>query len=220
MNLLIEPSIDRIHSIRIWDSIKETALPVYALLLYLLERRRETKMSIPPLAATLGALSLAIISNGFAMAKPLISIEGFYDLHLFPERDHFDYTVSETHKASQAMHMISFFALTMAFLMSFGNIFYTSANNVRDRVPNRITIIATSMIGLGSVCYVAGIACLLKMAVDYKHIGDDLPLPTPDAHMKSGAIMDIVGVISSILAFIFVMLAVVRSERGGLLRLE
>ena len=49
--------------------------------------------------------------------------------------------------------------------------------------------------------YVAAVATLLKIALHYKHIADDLPIPTPNGKLESGAIMDIVGVLSVMAAF-------------------
>jgi len=176
-------------------------------------------MSVPPLALTLGSLALSIISDGFAMSKPLVSLEGYYDLHLFPERDRFDYTVSETHKASQAMHVMAAIMLGLAFLMSLGNIFFVSMEGSRNTGATRFTVLSTTLVGLGTACYIVAMSTLLKVGLDYKRIADDMPLPTPNAYMEIGATMDIVGLVSSIMAFILVTIAVVRTERQGFLRL-
>ena len=63
-------------------------------------------MSILPVGFTFATSVLAAISLCVAMTKPLVSLQGFYSLHLFPERDHFDYEVSTTHRASQILHVL------------------------------------------------------------------------------------------------------------------
>lgn len=176
-------------------------------------------MSLPPLIATFVTLTLSVISNSVAMTKPLVSLEGFYDLHLFPERDRFDYTVSETHKASQAMHIIAIVSLLMAFLFSLANVFVAFAGDVSSRASRKLAGLTTAVTALGMGSYLAAMVTLLKVAIDYKHIADDIPLPTPKVKMETGMIMDIVGLLSAVAAFMLVMLAVVRSDRQGYLRL-
>lgn len=178
-------------------------------------------MSVPPLAATLTTLLLAIISDGVAMTKPLASLEGFYELHLFPEKDRFDYTVSETHKASQWMHVIAFATLMLALIFTVINIFLSAQATGSDgnRYVRRFTMWSTTLVGLGTACYIAAVSMLIKVAADYKHIADDIPLPTPNAEMQTGGIMDLVGFMSAIAAFVLVMWAVVSTKRQGYMRL-
>jgi hypothetical protein len=176
-------------------------------------------MSLPPLVATFSTLVLSIIADGIAMSKPLVSLEGFYDLHLFPEKDRFDYTVSETHKASQAMHLVAIVSLMMALFLSVANAFMVSAADATSRAAKRLTILTTAVTALGVGSYLIAMVTLLKVALDYKHIADDIPLPTPKVHIESGAIMDIVGVFAAMSSFMLVMWAVVRSDRQGYLRI-
>lgn len=178
-------------------------------------------MSIPPLAGTLTGLLLAAISDVVTMVKPLASLEGFYDLHLFPERDRFDYTVSETHRASQWMHVVAFVTLVLALIFMVINIFLSAQATGTDgnRYVRRFTMWSTMLVGLGTACYVAAVSTLIKTMVDYKHIADDIPLPTPKAYVEVGAIMDLVGFLAATAAFILVMWAVVSTERQGYVRL-
>ena len=174
-------------------------------------------MSLPPLIATLGALTFSIISDAIAMTKPLVSLEGFYDLHLFPERDRFDYTVSETHKASQATHVIAICAMGLGFLVALGNVIRPGDSG--NATGKRFTVLSTTLVGLGLASYIVAISTLIKIGIDYKHIADDIPIINPKAEMELGAIMDIMGLLSAMVAFGLVISAVVRSNRQGFLRL-
>ena len=174
-------------------------------------------MSIPPVAATLGLLGLSIIADSLAMSKPLVSIAGYYDLHLFPENDHFDYRVSETHRASQAMHIISVILLSISFFMVLTAVIFSTRWS--DRAQRDFTVVTTASVVGATATYITAIATLLKIALDYKHIGDDIPLPTPDGKLEIGGIMDIVGFFSTLSACILVLLATIRANREGYLRL-
>ncbi|KAJ3225559.1 hypothetical protein HK099_006593 [Clydaea vesicula] len=49
---------------------------------------------------TLFLLGLSVVLLFLAITQPLVSIAGYYDLHLFPDNDRFDCKVSDTHQAS------------------------------------------------------------------------------------------------------------------------
>jgi len=173
---------------------------------------------VPPLIFTLCAFVFALVSDGLAMTKPLASIEGFYDLHLFPERDRFDYRVSETHRACQFLHVTAFVVLFGAFVVSVVNVFYASLGYDGDRISKRMTMLCATFAGLAAACHFSGIATLVKVLIDYKHIADDLPV-TPKLQVEIGTIMDALGCCSSIFAFVLVLWTVVASDRQGHVRL-
>jgi hypothetical protein len=158
-------------------------------------------------------LMFAFISNGVALKKPLAMLVGFYDLHLFPENDHFDYRVSEVHRASQILHVISFCMMGLALVLMLGSLLFFSKDRWETSVDKELDVVAVATSGLAAATYLAGIFCLVKIAIDYKHLADDLPIPTPDWKLGVGSIMDILGVISSLFAFILAMLAI--SGKGG-----
>lgn len=175
-------------------------------------------MALPPAAASLSLLVLGMISDGLAMTRSLVSISGYYSLHLFPERDQFDYTVSEMHRTSQAMHVIAMILMGVASLMMISTLFF--AGTWSERVIRDFTMLSTATVVSSAAVYIVGVSTLLKVALDYKHIIDDYPIPSPDVKMELGSIMDIVGIASVITATILVLVTVIKSNREGAVRLS
>ncbi len=172
---------------------------------------------LPPLAATMFTMAMTIISISLAITKPLVSLSGYYDLHLFPEYDKIDYQVSTIHKISQWMHILALVFACISFVLLVVTMFFSG--NFLDETQKDMTIISTVTTTVSAACYGVGISTLIKMAVDYKHMADDLPIPTPNAKIETGTIMDLVGVMSSLIAAVLVVTAVVKTSREGYIRL-
>jgi hypothetical protein len=190
-----------IDSINIAEQIK---------LFYTLDHHIHTMMSLPSLPSLVATCSLvfgSIICISFAVTKPLISIQGIYDLHLFPENDVIDYTVSEFHRISQFSHIaaLSFFMMSMLVMMTL----IILSNNVSESVKLDIIIVTIICITIACLAHITGLATLIKIGLDYKHLGDSLPLPSPNATIKAGAFMDLIGLLTSIAALVVIYVATI-----------
>lgn len=167
--------------------------------------------------STMLTLGFSMASISVAIKKPLISLAGFYDLHLFPENDAIDYVVSETHHVSQIMHVVAL----MSMILSLGLLIFTflMGTSIVDQSARRISKATTACIIFSSVSYFIAITTLLKVGLDYKKLGDDLPL-VPKTEMEVGGIMDILGLFTIMVSASVMMITMMNgSSRRGSVRL-
>jgi hypothetical protein len=176
-------------------------------------------MAIAGITVLFLALVGSIAGLSVAISKPLVSLAGFYDLHLFPENDQFDYRVSEIHRASQSLHIIALVLFVIA-LISLMSMFVFSAA-FSDRANRDCNVLVAAATIAAAATYAAALATLLKMALDYKKLADDLPdLPfVPESKVEIGSIMDIVGFIFAITGAVAVMSGIFRTNSEGHIRL-
>ncbi|KAJ3199891.1 hypothetical protein HK099_002967, partial [Clydaea vesicula] len=163
---------------------------------------------------TLLLLGLSVISLVLAITQPLVSVAGYYDLHLFPDNDRFDYKVSNTHRASQAMHVLALVSLGTALLV----LIVSHFTSWPDSTFRKMSAIQRTATVFGTAFYLAGVATLLKIAMDYKHIADDLPV-APNGSIEAGGILDIIGFASAFVSCMFVFFSTSRDNTDEYQRL-
>jgi hypothetical protein len=169
------------------------------------------KKKLPMNAIKLVASVLAVAGVATAISRPLGSLEGFYDLHLFPQRDRFDYEVSETHKFSQILHIFTLITMLVGLVFCVIDVILAMGNRAASAASNKI---AAAMIAMGTTSYIAAMMTLIKVMMDYAHIVDDLPVH-PKVDVREGFIMDIVGVLFAVFAVIATVVKS-RNNEGGI----
>lgn len=166
-----------------------------------------------PLILSFFIVIASLTCCGLSLTKPLLSLEGFYELHLFPQADRFDYQVSELHYASQILHILALMLMiATACLLILNIIAYYYANEWSLR--EKLLVITCILIGFGLASYIAAFATLAKVGIDYKRLADHIPLIHPKVAVELGGYMEIFGLVGCALAFMFVFAGTVAAPEG------
>ncbi len=160
----------------------------------------------------LGAIGLGFSSLIITMVEPLFRVANHYNVHLFPERDQLDYTVSHLHYISQNLHIAAAVFLGLAFICSFVETILEYLEINENRI---IKIMETINVIIATGLYIGGTITLGKVGQRIKDKLDHLPVPIPDIDIKVcwGGIFDVVGMFSVLLAVILTITLLVKSQK-------
>lgn len=161
-----------------------------------------------------GAIGLAFSSLIITMVEPLFRVANHYNVHLFPDRDQIDYTISNLHYTSQNLHIAAAVFLGLAFMFSFAETVseYLSINE--NKITN-FKIMETVNVVIGGCLYIAGTITLGKVGQCIKDKLDHLPIPIPDVDIKVcwGGIFDGIGMFSVLLAIILTITLIIKNQK-------
>ena len=133
-----------------------------------------------------GTMCLGFVGIILGMTCPLFKVADKYYVHLFPERDHIEYRVSEMHNHSQNLHIAASIFLGLSVIVCILETSVKTLLNNRKEVSGSVVL---SVIGMS--LYVAAIATLVEVGKGVK----ETPLKVR-VDMEWGGIMDIIGLTS------------------------
>lgn len=162
----------------------------------------------------LGSIGLAFSSLIITMVEPLFRVANHYNVHLFPDRDQINYTVSNLHYTSQNLHIASAVFLGLAFIFSFSETVSEYLFINKNKVTN-LKIMETVNVIIGGSLYISGTITLGKVGQRIKDKLDNLPIPIPNVDIKVcwGGIFDVVGMFSILLAIILTVTLIVKNQK-------
>ncbi len=180
-------------------------------------------MTMPSLAPSIQILTgcvTSVVALSIAVGAPLLRIGSVYDLHLFPRNDDIEYDTSETHRASQVTHClaIGFFAIAMLLALGAVSVF-ANGSALQQR---RVATLLAAFTSLGATAHIIALATLIKLAIDWKHRFERLPIPLPDVQVnfRAGLYADFMGYIITFGTATVALVAAARLCRHSYVQLE
>ena len=162
----------------------------------------------------------SVIVLSIAVSAPLLKLGNIYELHLFPRDDAIEYDTSKIHRTSQVTHCLAivFFALAMLLSIGAASIFATRSALQQKRIA---TVFAT-FTALGTALHWIALATLIKMALDWKHKFERLPVPLPDVHVafQGGLYADFLGFMITFGTAIIALMSAFRLRRVSYVQLQ
>ena len=131
----------------------------------------------PSIQILTGCIASVIVLS-IAVSAPLLKASHagkVYELHIFPRNDAIEHDTSIIHRTSQVIHCLAIVFFVLASIAA-ASIFATGSALQQKRIA---TVLA-AFTHLGAALHFVALVTLLKLAVDWTHKLERLPVPVPD----------------------------------------
>jgi len=145
----------------------------------------------------------------------MATVNGRYDLHLWPSRDAIHYAPSDLHRHCQNLHVAT--AVTLGFALLLTALQVSSRNAMPTTVAGRFRVASEVTILVAGALYLASLSTLAALVSNLEKDVDRVPIPLPDVGVRaaSGAYLDASGFFAATVGSVVSLYGLITSGRDG-----